>query len=75
MWKRIKDWWAAEGAMVGLQGMSDRMLADMGLERADLRDRVMGAARDARSASDATDRSGVTFACRLAGTDPSQGHA
>jgi hypothetical protein len=42
MWNRIKRWWAAEGALVGLQGVSDRMLADMGLEREGLRDRVLG---------------------------------
>lgn len=42
MWNRIKRWWDAEGAMVGLQGMSDRMLADMGLEREGLREKVMG---------------------------------
>ncbi|KAF0116003.1 MAG: hypothetical protein FD150_699 [Rhodobacteraceae bacterium] len=42
MWKRIKHWWDAEGALVGLQGVSDRMLEDMGLERADLRRRVLG---------------------------------
>lgn len=42
MWNRIKRWWDAEGAMVGLQGMSDRMLADMGLEREGLRARVIG---------------------------------
>jgi uncharacterized protein YjiS (DUF1127 family) len=42
MWNRIKHWWAAEGALVGLQGVSDRMLADMGLEREGLRDRVLG---------------------------------
>lgn len=41
MWNRIKGWWAAEGALVGLQGLSDRMLADMGLERDALRDRVL----------------------------------
>lgn len=41
MWKRIREWWAAEGALVGLQGLSDRMLADMGLERQTLRERVM----------------------------------
>lgn len=44
MWNRIKQWWAAEGALAGLQGVSDRMLADMGLEREDLRARVMGQA-------------------------------
>lgn len=42
MWNRIKDWWHAEGALVGLQGVSDRMLADMGLERETLRERVLG---------------------------------
>lgn len=42
MWKRIKQRWAAEGALVGLQSMSDRMLADMGLDREDLRARVLG---------------------------------
>ncbi|MFM7335600.1 MAG: DUF1127 domain-containing protein [Tabrizicola sp.] len=42
MWKLIKRWWDAEGAMVGLQGMSDRMLEDMGLERESLRARVQG---------------------------------
>ena len=41
MWDRIKQWWAAEGALVGLQGVSDRMLADMGLQREDLRERVL----------------------------------
>lgn len=42
MWNRIKRWWEAEGALAGLQGISDRMLADMGLEREGLRDRVLG---------------------------------
>lgn len=42
MWNRIKTWWAAEGALVGLQGVGDRMLADMGLEREGLRNRVLG---------------------------------
>ncbi|MFN4204155.1 MAG: hypothetical protein ACK4GM_13975 [Tabrizicola sp.] len=42
MFNRIKAWWAAEGAMVQLQGVSDRMLADMGLEREGLRERVAG---------------------------------
>ena len=42
MWNRIKHWWRAEGAMVQLQGVSDRMLADMGLERDGLRERVVG---------------------------------
>lgn len=42
MWKRIKVWWQAEGDLAQLQGVSDRMLADMGLERVALRARVMG---------------------------------
>ena len=42
MWDRIKTWWAAEGALVGLQGASDRTLEDMGLERDTLREQVMG---------------------------------
>lgn len=42
MFKRIKAWWAAQGALVQLQGVSDRMLTDMGLEREDLRAQVMG---------------------------------
>lgn len=42
MWNRIKRWWQAEGALAGLQGTSDRMLADMGLEREGLRGRVLG---------------------------------
>jgi hypothetical protein len=41
MWNWIKRWWATEGAMVELQGVTDRMLADMGLQREGLRDRVM----------------------------------
>jgi hypothetical protein len=46
MWNRIKHWWQAEGALVGLQGVSDRMLKDMGLEREGLRDRVLGREAD-----------------------------
>lgn len=46
MWNRIKQWWQAEGALVGLQGASDRMLEDMGLEREGLRDRVLGRKAD-----------------------------
>lgn len=42
MWKRIKQWWQAEGAMAELHGISDRLLKDMGLEREGLRSRVMG---------------------------------
>lgn len=42
MWNRIKQWWQAEGALVGLQYASNRMLEDMGLERETLRAQVMG---------------------------------
>ena len=42
MWNRIKHWWDAQGDMAKLQGVSDRALADMGLEREGLRARVMG---------------------------------
>lgn len=41
MWKHIKRWWAAEGALVELQGVTDRMLEDMGLDRETLRARVL----------------------------------
>lgn len=46
MWNRIKRWWQAEGALVGLQGISDRMLDDMGLERETLRARVLASKPD-----------------------------
>ena len=42
MWNRIKHWWDAQGELAKLHGISDRMLADLGLERDDLRARVMG---------------------------------
>ena len=51
MWNRILWWWRAEGDLAQLQGVSDRMLDDMGLSREDLRDRVMG---ESRPAPDAT---------------------
>ena len=42
MWSKLKKWWATEGEMVQLRGLDDRLLADMGLEREGLRDRVQG---------------------------------
>ena len=42
MWNRIKHWWKAEGDWAQLQGVSDRMLADMGLKREGLHDQVLG---------------------------------
>lgn len=44
MWKRIKHWWQAEGDLAQLQGVSNRMLEDMGLDREELRASVMGEA-------------------------------
>lgn len=46
MWNRITHWWKAQGDLAKLHGVSDRMLADMGLEREDLRDRVLARATD-----------------------------
>jgi hypothetical protein len=40
MWKQLKRWWATEGAIVQLQGQSNRLLADIGLERETLRARL-----------------------------------
>ncbi|RYH95300.1 MAG: DUF1127 domain-containing protein [Acetobacteraceae bacterium] len=42
MWDRIRHWWRAQGELAKLQGISDRMLADMGLTPEELRDRVLG---------------------------------
>jgi hypothetical protein len=42
MWKRLKLWWRAVGDLAQMQGLSDRLLADMGLERDGLRQRVLG---------------------------------
>ena len=42
MWNRIKHWWDAQGDLAKLQCVSNRMLADMGLEREGLRERVLG---------------------------------
>ena len=42
MWKQLKLWWQAQGDLAQMQGLSDRLLADMGLEREELRQRVLG---------------------------------
>jgi uncharacterized protein YjiS (DUF1127 family) len=55
MWNRFTHWWEAQGELAKLQGVSDRMLADMGLEREGLRDRVLARATDAGPQT--------TFAC------------
>jgi hypothetical protein len=45
MWKQIRNWWRAWGDLVRVRGFDDRLLADMGLDRETLRDRVMGRER------------------------------
>ena len=42
MWNRIRHGWEAQGDLAKLRGVSDRMLADMGLEREELRARLLG---------------------------------
>ncbi len=42
MCKRIKEWWARWGTIVQLQGLDDRLLADIGLPREGLRARLTG---------------------------------
>jgi uncharacterized protein YjiS (DUF1127 family) len=50
MWKRVKNWWVTWGAMVQLQGLDQRLMADMGLQREGLRARVAGRTPQADSA-------------------------
>lgn len=40
--KAILSWWSNEGALTTLRSLDDRMLADMGLTRVDLKARVAG---------------------------------
>lgn len=42
MWNQLKYWWRAEGDLAQLQGLDNRLLADMGLQREGLRDQVHG---------------------------------
>lgn len=48
MWKRVQEWWRAEGDLAQLSGLDDRLLADMALERGGLRARVRGGSADQR---------------------------
>jgi hypothetical protein len=68
MWNRIKHWWRAEGALVHLQGISDRQLADMGLEREGLRQRVLEFRTEAPAPAPAFRRASwrATKACQSA---------
>lgn len=59
MWMKFKKWWATEGEMVQLNGLDDRLLADMGLEREGLRDRVQGVTQ----ATEPTDTKPRQMAC------------
>ena len=42
MWKRLQHLWKAWGDLVHLEFLDDRLLADMGVERDELRQRVLG---------------------------------
>ena len=42
MWERFVNWWERQDDILTLEGMSDRMLEDMGLARRDLRRRLRG---------------------------------
>lgn len=46
MWNRLKNWWDAQGDLAKLQGVSNRMLSDMGLQREGLRAQVLGQDRE-----------------------------
>jgi hypothetical protein len=46
MWKRIRAWWAIERATEELMHLDDRLLADIGLDRTELRQRIRAAEDD-----------------------------
>lgn len=42
MFERLKTWWRAEGDLVKVAGLNDRLLKDIGLDRGELRELVHG---------------------------------
>jgi uncharacterized protein YjiS (DUF1127 family) len=42
MWSRFKNWLDVNSATRHLQRLDDRLLADMGVERGEIRDRIAG---------------------------------
>jgi hypothetical protein len=71
MWKYLRDRWRAWGDLVHLERLDDRHLADMGIEREALRNRVMGragqAAREAGEAASLPVPDHVLCDCRRVG--------
>jgi hypothetical protein len=50
MWKRLMSWLERDLAVQHLENLEDRMLADIGVTRDDLREQVMGTAPEAPKA-------------------------